>query len=128
LRVGASAKKVTLSITPFCVVEYSSKEVADGLQIEADVYYIPLKTNPVGIDSFIVHDNALYLLRMTVANAHGIKKGLLPFLQSLEGLPPQCDWHFIFVMPSRLHIFACPPSYVDIWNLALYSAEVEVKS
>jgi hypothetical protein len=51
LRVNASANKASLSTNPSRVVDYSLDEVANGLQIEDDVYYIPLKTNQAGVDS-----------------------------------------------------------------------------
>jgi hypothetical protein len=129
LRVDASAKTVSLSIDPSHFVDYSTGEVADGLQVQADVYYIPLKANQVGIDSFIVHNNTLYLLRMTTSDVHPIKNKLLPFLQSLKGLPSRRHWQFIFVKPPRLHILKCPvPNGAELRDLPLYSAEVEVKS
>jgi len=124
LRVGASAGRVSLGVNPSRVVDYSPDEVADRLQIEADVYYIPVKASQVGIDSFILHNNNLYLLQMTASDTHSIKDKLSPFLLSLKGLPPRRDWCFIFVKPPRLHILACPvPDCTELWDLALYLAE-----
>ena len=128
LRPSALAGGASLGMDPSRVVDYGSDEVAGGLHIEADVYYIPVKTNRVGIDSFILHDNILYLLRMTVSDTHGISDKLLPFLVLLKGLPPKHDWRFIFVQPPR-QILACPvPGSAELWDLDLYSAEVEVKN
>ena len=42
LRVNPSAKTVSLSVDPCHVVDYSTGEVTGGLQVQADVYYIPL--------------------------------------------------------------------------------------
>ena len=125
LRVEASSKPVSLSIDPSRVVDYSTDE---GIRVEADVYYIPLKANQVGIDSFILHNDTLYLLQMTTSAAHDIKENLVPFLLSLKGTPSRSRWRFIFVKPS-LHILACPvPKCTILQDLVLYSAEVEVKS
>jgi hypothetical protein len=123
LGVKDSAETVSLSIDPSHVVDYSTGEVTDGLQVQADVYYIPLKTSQVGIDSFILHNNTLYLLQMTASDVHGIKNKLITFLLSLKGLPSRHHWHFIFVKPPRLHILV-----PDCAELPLHSAEVEVKS
>ncbi|KIM91796.1 hypothetical protein PILCRDRAFT_58282 [Piloderma croceum F 1598] len=128
LRVEASSKTISLSIDPSRVVDYGTDEVTNGIQVEADVYYIPLKANQVGIDSFILHNDTLYLLQMTTSAAHDIKEKLVPFLLSLKGTPSRSRWHFIFVKPS-LHILACPvPKCTVLQDLVLYSAEVEVKS
>ena len=127
LRIEVSSKTVSLSIDPSRVVDYSTDEVTDGIQVEADVYYIPPKANQVGIDSFILHNDTLYLLQMTTA-AHDIKEKLVPFLLSLKGTPSRSRWYFIFVKPS-LHILACPvPKCTVLQDVVLYSAEVEVKS
>jgi hypothetical protein len=126
MRVRPSAKTVSLSIDPSHIIDYSTREVTDGLQVQADVYYIPLETDRVGIHSFILHNNTLYLLQMTASDVHGIKNKLVPFL---KGLPSRCHWHFIFVKPPHLHILACPvPDCAELQGLALYSAEVEVES
>jgi hypothetical protein len=92
---------------PSHVIDYSPSEVAGGLHIKAEVYYIPIKTTQVGIDSFILHDNDLYLLQMTASDTHVISDKLLPFLTPLKGLPPKHSWHFIFVKPP-CQILACP--------------------
>ncbi|KAM6496569.1 hypothetical protein JOM56_007042 [Amanita muscaria] len=128
LRASSLANGASLGMYPSRVVDYDSDEVAGGLHIEANFYYIvPLKANQVGIDSFILHKTKLYLFQMTVADSRVIRDGLGPFLNSLRGLPPKSDWRFIFVKPPRT-ILAClvPPS-AELWDLGLYSAEVEVK-
>ena len=128
LRASALASGVSLGINPSRVVDYGSDEIAGGLHIEADVYYIPIATNQVGIDSFILHDNNLYLLQMSVSGTHGISDKLLPFLVSLRGLPPKHNWRFIFIKPPR-EVLACPvPGSAELWDIDPYSAEVEVKT
>jgi hypothetical protein len=126
LRASALASGASLDMYPSRVVDYDSDEVAKGLHIAADVYYIPIKTNQAGIDSFILHDKTLYLLQMTVSDTHGISDELWPFLVSLKGLPPKRNWRFIFVKPPG-KILACPvPCSAELFDLDLYSAEVEV--
>ena len=75
LRASTLAGKTSLDMKPSLVVYYDSHEIVTGL-IEADVYYIPLKTSQAGIDSFILHNGILYLLRMTVADIHDISNDL----------------------------------------------------
>jgi hypothetical protein len=126
LRASALASGASLDMYPSRVVDYDSNEIAKGLHIEADVYYIPIETNQAGIDSFVLHDGTLYLLKMTVSDTHGISDELWPFLVSLKGLPPKRNWRFIFVKPPG-KMLACPvPRSAELWDLDLYSAEVEV--
>ena len=121
LRASTLACGASLDVYPSRVVDYDSNEIARGLRIEADVYYIPIKTNQTGIDSFILHDKTLYLLQMTVSDTHGISDELWPFLVSLKGLPPKRNWRFIFVKPPS-KILACPvPRSAELWDLDLYS-------
>jgi hypothetical protein len=126
LRASALARKASLNIYPSRFVDYGSDEIARGLHIESDVYYLPIKTNQAGIDSFILHDQTLYLFQMTVSDILGISDKLWPFLDSLIGLPPKSNWRFIFVkLPGK--ILACPvPHSAELRDLDLYSAEVEV--
>jgi hypothetical protein len=126
LRARALASRASLDMYPSRVVDYDSNEIARGLHIEADVYYIPIKTNQAGIDCFVVHDKTLYLLQMTASDTYSISDELWPFLVSLKGLPPKRKWRFIFVKPPG-KILACPvPRSAELWDLDLYSAEVEV--
>ena len=126
LRATTLASGASLDLSPSRVVEYDSNEIARGLHIEVDVYYIPIKTNQVGIDSFILRGQTLYLLQMTVSDAHDISDELWPFLVSLKGLPPKRNWRFIFVKPPS-KILACPvPRSDELLDLNLYSAEVNM--
>jgi hypothetical protein len=121
LRASALARGASLNMYPSRFVE-----IARGLHIEADVYYLPIKTIQAGIDSFILHDQTLYLFQMTISDTHGISDELWPFFVSLIGLPPKSNWRFIFVKPPG-KILACPvPRSAELWDLDLYSAEVEV--
>ena len=124
LRAGAS--RASLNMYPSRVVDYDSTEIARGLHIEANVYYIPIKTSQPGIDSFILHDKTLYFFQMTVSDTHSISDKFYPFLNSLKGLPPNSNWCFIFVKPPG-KILICPvPTSAELLGLDLYSAEVEV--
>ncbi|KAM6499289.1 hypothetical protein JOM56_004797, partial [Amanita muscaria] len=124
LTSGASS----LGIPPSRVVDYGSDEVAAGLQVETDVYYIPVKPNQVGIDSFILHNDHLYLFHMTVSDTHGISDELMPFLGKLKGLPSQSFWRFIFVKPPHQRLACLVPRSPALWDVDLYSAEIEVRA
>ncbi|KAF8345320.1 hypothetical protein F5887DRAFT_885268 [Amanita rubescens] len=128
LRANALASGASLDMYPSRVVDYDSTEIAGGLHIEADVYYVPIKTNQAGIDSFFLHDETLYLLQMTVSDTHGISDELWPFLVSLKGLPPKCNWRLIFVKPPGKILACFVPRSAELWDLNLYSVEVEVTS
>ena len=126
LRASTLASGTYLEVFPSRVVDFDSNEIAGGLHIEADVYYVPIKSNLAGIDSFILHDKTLYLLQMTVSDTHSISDKLWPFLVSLKGLPPNRNWRFIFVKPPG-KILACPvPRSAELWDLNLYSTELEM--
>ena len=115
-----------MPVNPYRAVDYDSNEIAKGLNIKADVYYIPIKTIHAGIDSFILHDKILYLFQMTVSDTD-ISDELWPFLASLKGLPHEHNWRFIFIK-SPGKILACPilPHSAELWDLELYSAEIKV--
>jgi hypothetical protein len=54
-------RSVSLSVDPSPVVDYSPNEVVYGLEIVADIDYILVRQNQVGIDSFILHNNLNHL-------------------------------------------------------------------
>ncbi|KDR82617.1 hypothetical protein GALMADRAFT_56773 [Galerina marginata CBS 339.88] len=125
---GLGPNSQTLVIKPRRSVNYCSASAACELDIQEEIYYIPLKANQIGIDSFILHDSILYLFQITVSTKPGIKDALLPFLKSLSGLPPQSNWHVIFVKPP-FNVLECPvPKSTELQSLKLFSAEVKVTS
>ena len=125
LRVSASASRRFFHCAPSRVVEYHSNEIKRG--IETNVYYIPIKTNEPRIDSILLHDGILYLFQVSVSGTHDISNKLWTFLGSLEGTPPKENWRLILVKPPG-NALACPvPQSDDLLDLALFSAEVEVK-
>ena len=125
LRLTALAQRAPLAIYPSRVVECDSKEIAER-GIEANTYYVLIRSKQVGIDSFIYHNGILYLFQMTVSDTHSISDKLWSFLCSLHGLPPKHNWRFIFVKPPG-GALACPvPDSDELLNLGLFSAEVDV--
>ena len=67
---NALANQASLHMFPFSYFDYNMLELARGLYIEASVYYIPVKANHAGINSFIIHNETLYLLQMMVSDTH----------------------------------------------------------
>jgi len=122
----ASSRTESLNIVPSRHEDYSTGK---QLHVEAGVYYIPLETNQVGIDSFILKNDILYLFQMTTAIKHDINDKLAPFIRSLTGVSSkESDWCFIFIKPPR-HILTCPVPYdSSLRKVVLCSAEVEMRS
>ena len=83
------------------------------IQIEENIYYVPLSENEVAIDSFIVHDGHLYLFQFASGEQHNVNPGLSNTLTRFSGLPPVENWYFIFVIPrdrTGRTGFKCPHS------------------
>jgi hypothetical protein len=79
-------------------------------EIHSDVFYVPNSPNQVGFDSFILHDEILYIFQITIASKHLIKPGIMDFL-SHETLK-KAQWRFIFVIPPGETV-ECPESNDD---------------
>jgi len=93
------------------------------LLITPNVYYLLKKKNQMMLDSFIVHEDHLYILHFTSGQQHDIKNGLLAFLQGCDGLPPVANRHFIFVILDDVDVLKCPfPESEDLQKLLLYSS------
>ncbi|KAF8264763.1 hypothetical protein EI94DRAFT_1591703 [Lactarius quietus] len=71
------------------------------------VYYAPHSPNQVTLDSFIMHNELLFIFQFTIAPEHQIEKGLFDFF-SHNSLPPKARWHFVFVVPPTLLELSCP--------------------
>ena len=103
------------------------KEAKNHSQCLSNVYYTLAAPNQKGFDSFILHNNILYLFQFTNAVTHGIKD----FFESFEtctGLPARKHWRFIFVIPSDTETaMKCPvPVTNALQQLVPYSAGVAV--
>ena len=66
LRASSLDSGASLDVNPSRIVNYDSNENSEDLHFEVDVYYVSIKTNQAGIDSFILHYKTLYFLQMTV--------------------------------------------------------------
>jgi hypothetical protein len=105
----------------------SPKDTGKKLKIIPNAYYTPAAPNQKGFDSFVLHNNILYLFQFTNAATHRIKD----FFESFEactGLPARKQWRFIFVNPSDTETaMKCPvPVTKALQQLVPYSAEVAV--
>jgi hypothetical protein len=129
-RQGALGNLKTLDVRPSgtCELEYDGQAIS----LEQDVYYIPMKSNDVAFDSFIRHDDYLYIFQFTVSENHGIDPGLIPRLTLLadctDDLPPRENWLFIFIIPDGLKALTCPyPDSPELQKLEPFSSQVVMK-
>ncbi|KAF8516345.1 hypothetical protein JB92DRAFT_2260603 [Gautieria morchelliformis] len=97
---------ICLSIVPSGSRAYNHSE--PNIEIEENVYYVPLAANEVAIDSFIVHAKHLYMFQFTSGIQHGVNHSLLATLKRFSNLPPPANWHYIFVVPEDSTTFSCP--------------------
>jgi hypothetical protein len=127
-RRAALRKRMSLDINPQTSIEFISPKLHKKLKIKSDVYYSPAAPNQIGFDSCIVNGHFLYLFQFIVKPNHDIKD-FFDFFDKCTGLPSQEHWRFIFIRPLDIYTtLKCPfPSTDALWNLALYSAEVEME-
>jgi hypothetical protein len=98
------------------------------LKIHSDVFYVPKSAKQAAFDSFILYDEVLYIIQITIASSRPIKHGIMDF-DSHEKLR-EAQWHFIFVVP-RGETTECSESKVDelkeFWDRAtpLFTAEFD---
>jgi hypothetical protein len=107
--------------------EYSKLELE---KIIPDSFYVPMLTNQVAVDSFIVHDEYFYIFRFTIASEHAIKSGIVSLLsQYSESLPAETKWRFVFVIPSGSEVSCPQPRDSELQGLlnkmVLFSAELD---
>lgn len=127
-REAALKKRTPFDIRPSSSVEFIAQKLdRKKLKIEPDVYYSPAAPNQEGFDSFIMHNDILYLFQFTDATTHDIKD-FIGFFDKCTGHPMRKDWRFIFVIPSDTETaMTCPVPTTDaLQELALYSAEVAI--
>jgi len=124
LRMAALSQPLQLRVRPSDTCEY---DTGQPLCIMSDVYYLPKQDNQVALDSFILHDNFLYIFQFTGGKQHGIKEGFLPFFANCQRVPARANWRFIFVIPHDVDIVKCPASpNVEILELKIFSSIVRV--
>jgi hypothetical protein len=122
LRMAALSQQVHLGVVPSYTCEY---DTCKPLCVKSDVYYLPKQNNQVALDSFILHDNFLYIFQFTGGKQHGINEGLLSFFERCQRVPAHAYWHFIFVIPHDVGILKCPASpNKEILSLKIFSSIV----
>jgi hypothetical protein len=106
-RQAAVKNSITLEVRPSDICMYGGQDLAK-LDVQPGIYYISKQTNEVGLDSFILHDDHLYLFQFTIGKRHGISEELIPWLTQCTQLPPRSRWYFIFVIPDDNPDLECP--------------------
>lgn len=109
----------------FEIIEYAK----DGplSPITPNVIYVPESTNQVALDSFIIMNDLLYIFQFTIGKEHGIKPGLIDFVDKYSELPSMDNWRFVFIVPLN-HELIClvqPKSQKLHWQ-PYFSAAIEL--
>jgi len=118
-RQEALEQVLTINIYPSETLEFTE----DGpSHIIPDVFYVPEVTNHEALDSFLLLDGCLYIFQFTIGKNHGIKPGLIRFLEKCPGVPLMKDWRFLFVIEPILTLVCPQPWLLKMHELHLYSA------
>lgn len=62
------------------------------------------------INSFICHDDYLYIFQFVVSGAHDIKDALVAQFAKWHGLPPCSNWRFLCIVPDDVKEIESPYS------------------
>jgi len=119
-----------IQFKPTKTVEYNESTLKK--KFRAGVFYVPMSSNQVAFDSFILVGQILYIFQFTIAASHDIKEGIMNFfsqaalMDKLQG----AEWRFVFVIPPRSKI-VCPESNVEelkkFWaTTKLFTAEIDL--
>jgi hypothetical protein len=115
LRQTAWKDRRLLNTRPADTYEYGDQEFRE-IDPMPNIYYIPKMANEEALDSFILHDNLLFIFQFTVSKKHDIKTGFISRFTAFNKFPPFEDWRFIFIIPYKNdQIFKNP--YVDFPNI-----------
>jgi hypothetical protein len=126
-RQAALQEGITLDVHPSATFVYSGLDLAE-LQLQRDVYYIPNKMNEAGLDSFIWHDEHMYIFQFTVGKKHSINEGLIQRFVECTELPSRPNWRFIFVIPDDVPVLTCPsPTDPELREVGMLSTIVAMK-
>ena len=110
---------LTINIHPSETLEFTK----DGpSHIVPDVFYVPEVTNHEVLDSFLLLNGCLYIFQFTLGKNHGIKSGLIRFLEKYPGVPPMEEWRFVFVIEPNLTLVCPQPWPLKMRGLHPYSA------
>jgi hypothetical protein len=118
---------LTLDVRPSETCRYD-QEGLGKLKARRDVFCIPTLQNEVGLDSFIWHQDHLYVFQFTIAKRHGIKDGPISMLEQCPKLPPRSNWRFIFVISDDVDVLECPyPQTPVLQELRPFSSIVRME-
>jgi len=111
---------------PNTVVEYEWSTLSE---FHSGVLYVPMPSDQLISDSFILTDKVLYIFRSTTAPSPEIEGGLMDLISQpmLHSTLQRLEWHLVFVTPPGNTII-CPESSADelgrFWNkVKLFSVE-----
>jgi hypothetical protein len=122
LRMAALSRPGHLRVRPSDTYEYDARQ---PLCIMSDGYYLPKQDNQVALDSFILHENFLYIFQFTSVKQYGINEGLVSFFENCQQVPARANWRFIFIIPHDVDIVKCPASpNAEILELKIFSSIV----
>ena len=118
--------RATLDIRPSATLEYDDRNF-EGFDPTPDVYYVPSRQNAVAVDSFIFHNNRLFLFQFTVSNQHGISPKLITTLTKCTRFKERAIWVFIFVMPDDVEVLTCPyPREHDLQEVKPHLSKIKL--
>jgi len=132
LKIPVSATSSAQSIPKTTICDHETVVYYQGpvkLKVKTGTYYVPRSRQQVALDSFVVHGGILYIFQCTGGRKHPIRDGMVPFLNSCEGIPSVDQWRFVFVVPDDLDSFSCPASDNElIHGLNPYTARIPMSA
>ena len=118
-----------IQFKPADTVEYNESELS-GFQ--PGVFYVPMSSNQVAFDSFVLVDQVLYIFQFSISALHEITEGVTKFFSqpTLKEKLQGAEWHFVFVISPGSTI-VCSESNVaklkGFWDMARpFTAEIDV--
>jgi hypothetical protein len=107
----AAISTIFIQYSPERTVQYQGSVLNES---QPDVYYLPRSSNQVGLDSFILINQILYIFQFSIAGSHPIKAGIMDFFSqpSLNAMLQGMEWRFVFIIPPGETIL-CPRSRGD---------------
>ena len=118
-----------IQFKPADTVEYDESKLS-GFQ--PGVFCVPMFSNQVAFDSFVLVDQGLYIFQFSISASHEITEGVTKFFSqpTLEEKLQGTEWRFVFVISPGSSI-VCSESNVaklkGFWDRArLFTAEIDV--
>ena len=118
-----------IQFKPADTVEYNESELS-GFQ--PGVFYVPMSSNQVAFDSFVLVDQVLYIFQFSISALHEITEGVTKFFSqpTLKEKLQGAEWRFVFVISPGSTI-VCSESNVaklkGFWDMARpFTAEIDV--